>query len=48
MDLSPVTLAIPMFFTLMAVELVYESVTRRRTYRLNDAVTNIRDRKSVV
>ncbi len=41
MDLSPVTLAIPMFFTLMAVELVFESVARRRTYRLNDAVTNI-------
>ncbi len=41
MNLNPVILAIPMYFTLMAVELVYESITRRRTYRLHDAVTNI-------
>ena len=41
MDLNPVILAIPMYFTLMAIELVYESITNRKTYRLNDAVTNI-------
>ncbi|MEN0005872.1 MAG: sterol desaturase family protein [Bacteroidota bacterium] len=41
MNLNPVILAIPMYFTLMAVELIYESVTNRKTYRLNDAVTNI-------
>ena len=41
MNLSPVIIAIPMYFTLMAVELVYEGLTKRRTYRLNDAVTNI-------
>lgn len=41
MDLSPVIIAIPMYFTLMAVELVYESITKRKTYRLNDAITNI-------
>ncbi len=41
MNLSPVIIAIPMYFTLMAVELVYESVSKRRTYRLHDAVTNI-------
>ena len=41
MNLSPVILAIPIFFTLMGLELVYESITRRKTYRLNDAVTNI-------
>ncbi len=41
MDLNPVIIAIPMYFTLMAAELVYESVTHRNTYRLNDAVTNI-------
>ena len=41
MDLSPVIIAIPMYFTLMAIELVYESITNRRTYRLNDAITNI-------
>jgi sterol desaturase/sphingolipid hydroxylase (fatty acid hydroxylase superfamily) len=41
MDLSPVVIAIPMYFTLMGIELVVESITRRRTYRLNDAITNI-------
>ncbi|MEZ4699207.1 MAG: sterol desaturase family protein [Rhodothermales bacterium] len=41
MDLNPVIIAIPMYFTLMAVELVYESITHRKTYRLNDAVTNV-------
>ena len=41
MNLSPVILAIPVFFTLMAAELIYEGLTRNRTYRLNDAVTNI-------
>jgi sterol desaturase/sphingolipid hydroxylase (fatty acid hydroxylase superfamily) len=41
MNLNPVILAIPMYFTLMGIELVYENITRRRTYRLNDAITNI-------
>ncbi len=41
MDLSPVIIAIPLYFTLMAIELVVESVSRKRTYRLHDAVTNI-------
>lgn len=41
MNLNPVILAIPMYFTLMAVELAYESISKRKTYRLNDAVTNI-------
>jgi len=41
MDLSVVIIAIPMYFTLMGVELVYEAWTRKKTYRLNDAVTNI-------
>ena len=41
MNLSPVIIAIPMYFTLMAAELIYESVSKRRTYRLNDAITNI-------
>lgn len=34
-------LAIPMYFGLMALELVYEAITKKRTYRLSDAVTNI-------
>lgn len=41
MDLNPVVLAIPMFFTLMAIEIVYERITSKKTYRLNDAITNI-------
>lgn len=41
MDLNPVILAIPMYFTLMGVELVYEAISRKKTYRLNDAITNI-------
>ena len=34
-------LAIPMYFSLMAIELVYEALTKKRTYRLSDAITNI-------
>jgi sterol desaturase/sphingolipid hydroxylase (fatty acid hydroxylase superfamily) len=41
MNLNPVILAIPMYFTLMGIELVYENITKRKTYRLNDAITNI-------
>ena len=41
MDLNPVILAIPLYFTLMAIELVYESISNRKTYRINDAITNI-------
>ncbi len=41
MDLNPVILAIPMYFTLMGIELVYEAISRKKTYRLNDAITNI-------
>jgi len=41
MNLSPVILAIPLFFGLIGVELVYEAISRKKTYRLNDAVTNI-------
>ncbi|MEO9885423.1 MAG: sterol desaturase family protein [Balneola sp.] len=41
MNFNPVIFAIPIFFGLMSVELVYEAFTKKRTYRLNDAVTNI-------
>lgn len=41
MDFSPVILAIPMYFTLMGIELAFEGYTKQKTYRLNDAVTNI-------
>lgn len=39
--LNPVILAIPMFFTLMAIEVIYEAITNKHTYRLNDSITNI-------
>lgn len=41
MNLNPVIIAIPMYFTLMGIELVYEAITKKKTYRLNDAITNI-------
>lgn len=41
MNLNPVILSIPIFFGLMSIELVYEAITKKRTYRLNDAMTNI-------
>jgi len=41
MNFNPVILAIPVFFGLMSIELIYETLTKKKTYRLNDAVTNI-------
>jgi len=41
MNLNPVVLAIPMYFILMGLELGFEAITRRKTYRFNDAITNI-------
>ena len=41
MNLNPVILAIPMYFILMAVEIIYENWSKKKTYRINDAITNI-------
>ena len=41
MDLNPVILAIPMYFILMGIELIYERIKNRQSYRINDALTNI-------
>ena len=41
MDLSPVVLAIPIYFLLIAIELVVNFFSERKVYRLNDALTNI-------
>ncbi len=41
MNLSPVVLAIPIYFLLIGIELIVEQITRKKTYRLNDALTNI-------
>lgn len=40
-SLNPVVLAIPVFFILMGMEVVYDFVKQRKMYRLSDAVTNI-------
>ncbi len=41
MNFNPVVLAIPMYFILIIGELIFEQVTKKLTYRVNDAVTNI-------
>ena len=41
MDVSPVILAIPVFFILIGVEVGYGYYQNRKLYRLNDAVANI-------
>lgn len=41
MNISPVVLAIPMYFILMAVEMIALRFQKHPGYRLNDAITNI-------
>ncbi|MFK7952621.1 MAG: sterol desaturase family protein [Ekhidna sp.] len=41
MDFDPVILSIPIFFILIVIEIIYELVTKLRTYRVNDAISNI-------
>lgn len=41
MDFNPVILSIPIFFILIVIEIIYELVTKMRTYRTNDAISNI-------
>ncbi len=41
MSLSPVVIAIPMYFILMAIEMITLRFQKHPGYRLNDAVTNI-------
>lgn len=41
MNFNPVILAIPIYFTLMAIELVFENLSKKHTYRVQDAITNI-------
>lgn len=41
MNLSPVVIAIPMYFILMGIELLVLRFQKSPTYRLNDAITNI-------
>ncbi|WP_226389156.1 sterol desaturase family protein [Penaeicola halotolerans] len=41
MNLSPVVIAIPIYFILMGIELVVHRLQKHESYRLNDAITNI-------
>lgn len=41
MDLSPVVLAIPVYFLLIGIELVIQWYSKKELYRLSDAITNI-------
>lgn len=41
MSLNPIVLSIPVFFILIGIEVIYDRVTNKHLYRLNDAVSNI-------
>ncbi|MEQ8925253.1 MAG: sterol desaturase family protein [Fulvivirga sp.] len=41
MNINPIILSIPIYFLLIGIELIIQWVTKKKLYRLNDAVTNI-------
>ena len=41
MDINPVVLSIPVYFLLIGIELLVQQFSKKRLYRLNDAITNI-------
>ncbi len=41
MDFNPIILSIPVYFLLIGIELLIERFSKRKLYRLNDAITNI-------
>lgn len=41
MPLNPIVLSIPIFFILIGIEIIYDRITHKHLYRLNDAVSNI-------
>ncbi|MEO6167032.1 MAG: sterol desaturase family protein [Chitinophagales bacterium] len=41
MPLNPIVLSIPVFFILIGIEIIYDRITNKHLYRLNDAVSNI-------
>ncbi|MDX1628377.1 MAG: sterol desaturase family protein [Fulvivirga sp.] len=41
MDINPIVLSIPIYFLLIGVELIIQQLSRKKLYRLNDALTNI-------
>ncbi len=41
MDFNPVILSIPLYFLLIGLELIFQTVKKIKLYRINDALTNI-------
>lgn len=41
MNINPIVLSIPIYFLLIGIELIVQQFSKRKLYRLNDAVTNI-------
>lgn len=41
MAINPIVLSIPIFFILIGIEIIYDRITNKHLYRLNDAVSNI-------
>lgn len=41
MDINPVILSIPLYFTLIGFELIYQLIKKAKLYRTNDAISNI-------
>lgn len=41
MDINPIVLSIPIYFLLIGIELIIQQFSRKKLYRLNDALTNI-------
>jgi len=41
MDFNPIILSIPIYFLLIGIELIIQQLSRKKLYRLNDALTNI-------
>lgn len=41
MNFNPIVLSIPIFFTLIGIELVVERITNKKLYRLPDAIANL-------
>lgn len=41
MDVSPIVLSIPIFILLIGIELLVQHFSKRKLYRINDAITNL-------
>ena len=41
MNLNPIVLSIPIYFILIGIEVLYNYITNKKLYRLNDAIGNI-------